>query len=121
MPKKFIRRDSVRFSKIGKNRPKLQKWRKPKGRHNKMREKRKSYPSVVSVGYKAPKKEKGKISGQMPVRVSTFSDLKNLNKESLVILSSRLGAKKKMEIIKEAEKAGLKIFNLQRKIKESKK
>ena len=52
MKKKFLRRDSVRFSKIGKNRKKIQKWRKPKGRDSKMRLKRKKsrvYSSSLGV------------------------------------------------------------------------
>ena len=39
MTKNFLRVDSARYSKLGKGRRKLQKWRKPKGRDNKMREK----------------------------------------------------------------------------------
>jgi len=121
MPKKFIRRDSVRYSKLGKNRKSLQKWRRPKGRHNKMREKRKSYPAVVSVGYKRSKKEKGKISGKEMIRVSNLSELKKADKNSLVIFSSKLGAKKKISLIHEAEKLGIKILNIQKKLKKDKK
>jgi len=37
--KKFLRRTWSRYSKLGRKRKKKQKWRKPTGRDNKMREK----------------------------------------------------------------------------------
>ena len=53
--RKFLRRTSNRYSKLGRKRKKKQVWRKPKGRDNKMREKRRGYPAVVSIGYKKGK------------------------------------------------------------------
>jgi len=47
--KRFLRRLTNRYLKLGKKRKKKQKWRKPKGRHNKMREKERGYPAVVSI------------------------------------------------------------------------
>lgn len=111
MSKGFIRSDSMRHSKIGKNRKKLQKWRKPKGRDNKMREKRKSYPKTVSIGYKSPKSEHGKIDGLVPILVSNLLDLKKAGKENSIIISSRVGAKKKLSILKEASNQKIKILN----------
>jgi ribosomal protein L32E len=40
--RKFLRRIWSRYSKLGKKRKKKQVWRKPRGRDNKMREKRKN-------------------------------------------------------------------------------
>ena len=48
---KFLRRTSSRYSKLGKGRKKKQIWRRPTGRHNKMRNKRNGYPVIVSIGY----------------------------------------------------------------------
>ena len=93
MPKKFIRRDSVRYSKIGKGRRKLQKWRKPKGRDNKMRLKRKSYPKTVSIGYGKPKKKNPQVL------IRNLNDLVSADKNSEIIISKRIGAKKKIDII----------------------
>ncbi|MBD3247626.1 hypothetical protein GF378_03335, partial [Candidatus Pacearchaeota archaeon] len=67
--KKFIRRMHRRHSKLGKKRKKKQVWRKPTGRDNKMREKRKGYPAVVSVGYRTEKEKRGKINGKERVHV----------------------------------------------------
>ena len=100
----FLRRDTVRFSKLGKNRKKLQKWRKPKGRDNKMREKRKGYPKVVSIGYKKP-------ASQKPLLIQNLSDLTKADKSKSIILAN-LGAKKKLELIKKAQELKLTILNI---------
>tara|TARA_Y100000310_G_C20315895_1_gene638422 strand:+ start:340 stop:693 length:354 start_codon:yes stop_codon:yes gene_type:complete len=110
--KKFIRRDTKRYAKLGKNKKSKQKWRKPKGRDNKMRLKRFSYPDNPTVGHKSSKQVKGKIEGKTPILVKNFKDLASAGKESIIILSGRLGAKKKIEIIKKAEESKLKIINL---------
>jgi len=108
--KKFIRRNMVRHSKIGKNRRKLQKWRKPKGRDNKMRLKRKGYPKTVSIGYKKPQQEK-------PVLVYNLTDIK-ANSKAQIILAG-VGAKKKMKLIKYAQENKIKILNLKEKKNET--
>jgi large subunit ribosomal protein L32e len=109
--KKFVRQDSTRYSKLGKKRKKLQNWRKPKGRDSKMRLKRKSYPATVSIGYKTSRKELGKIEGKTPVLVYNTKDLEKLGKENVAILA-KVGAKKKLEIIKHAEEKKITIINV---------
>lgn len=104
--KEFIRRDLVRYSKLGKNRKKLRKWRRPKGRDNKMREKRKGYPKTVSIGYKSQK------SGhQKPILIHNENEFKNLTKNTPIILA-KLGAKKKIHFIKKASELNLNILNV---------
>ncbi len=109
---KFLRTDWMRYSRLGKNRKKIQKWRRAKGRHNKIRKMRVGYPVGPSIGYKNSRKESGKINGLIPVVVGSFNDLNDLGKNNLVILSRRLGAKKKMEIIKKLDEMKMKIGNL---------
>ena len=111
MPKKFLRRDISRFSKLGKKRKKLQIWRKPKGRDNKMRLKRKSYPSLVSIGYKTPKKDSGKVNGLLPVLIHNLKELEALGKDSAAVIA-KIGAKKKLELIKKADELKIKILNV---------
>ncbi len=112
MPKKkFVRQDANRYSKIGKNRKKLQKWRRPKGRDSKMRLKRKSYPATVSIGYSTSRKEYGKINGKTPVLVYNIKDLEKLGKENVALLA-KVGAKKKLEMIKFAEEKKIAIINV---------
>ncbi len=117
MAKKFLRQDIMRHIKLGKHRKKIQKWRRPKGMHSKMRNKRKGYPASPGVGYKAAKKDKGKINGLIPKMIQNMKDLENTNNKNIVIISKKLGARKKIEIIKRAEEMKLKIFNVKGEIK----
>lgn len=111
MGKKFIRQEGVRYARLGKNRKSIQTWRKPKGRDSKMRLRIKGHGPSPSVGYKTARKDSGKINGVKPVLVYNVNDLSKVDKNSLVIIAS-VGAKKKMEIIKEAEKHKIKVLNL---------
>ncbi len=108
---KFIRRIWSRYSKLGKKRKKKQVWRRPTGRHNKMREKKRGLPAVVSVGYRKDKKITGKIQGKEPKIVSNIKDLEKIKKNEIIILS-HMGKKKKIELSKKAKEKGLEIYNL---------
>ena len=114
---KFLRRTWDRYGKLGKRRKKKQVWRSPKGRDNKMREKRKGYPIVVSVGYKKKKSEKKNI---MVVR--NIEDLGKTGKNDMVIMGN-IGKKKKIEIAKKATKMKIPIknINIKRFLKKSEK
>ncbi len=116
-PKKFIRQETSRHFRIGKRRKKLQTWRRPKGRHSKMRKKRKSYPVSPSVGYKSPKKLAGRIFGLKPILISNLNELGRLNKDSAVIVARKVGARKKIEIIRKANEMNLKILNVKPGVK----
>ena len=111
MVRKFIRRDSIRYSKLGKNRKKLQKWRRPKGRDNKMRERHAGYPKRPNVGYKTSKKDSGKIDGKEIFVVYNVNELETAEKNSVIIIG-RVGARKKLDLIGKATTMGLKILNL---------
>jgi len=103
---KFLRRTWDRYNKLGKGRKKKQVWRRPKGRDNKMREKRKGYPIVVSVGYKK------KMSERKHIRVvRNIEDLEKIKKNEMVIIGS-IGKKKKTEIAKKATKMKISIQNI---------
>jgi large subunit ribosomal protein L32e len=108
---KFIRTDYWRSSKLGKNRKKLQVWRRAKGRHSKIRRRRKGYPAMPVIGYRTEKKGRDKIDNLDPILVHNLKDLENVPKNSIIIIA-RIGAKKKMTILKRAEEKRLKIANL---------
>ena len=111
MSKEFKRQDFMRYGKIGKNRKKIQRWKRPRGRHSKMRLQRKSYPAVVSSGYRTDKKEAGRVDGLLPILVHNVKELESAGKENIVILA-RVGAKKKLEIIKVAAEKKIRIHNV---------
>ena len=92
---KFLRRTWSRYSKLGKRRKKKQVWRKPTGRDNKMREKRRGYPVVVSVGYKKEKKLRGKIENKKVSIIKNIKHLVKAKKDELIILG-KIGKKKRI-------------------------
>lgn len=108
---KFLRRISNRYSKLGKRRKKKQVWRRPTGRDNKMREKRKGYPAVVSLGYKKEKDSRGKLKGKNPIQINNLKDLEKLGKNDIAIIGN-IGKKKKLEIAKIAKEKKIEIVNM---------
>jgi len=89
-------------------------WRKPKGMHSKKRRNKDGHQNIVSIGYGSIREIKGlNAEGFKRVIVKNVLGLEGLNaKEHVVIISSTVGLKKKMEIIEIAKKAGLKIKSL---------
>jgi len=102
---KFLRRDWKRHSKLGKKRKKKQTWRRPTGRDNKMRERRKGYPKTVEIGYK------NKESKTKEIFVYNLDDLKNVGKGEKVFMG-KVGKKKRMEILREGGKMKITFENL---------
>ncbi|WP_423792853.1 50S ribosomal protein L32e [Methanocaldococcus indicus] len=104
----FLRTEAHRHKRLG------EKWRRPKGRHNKMRLKWKEKPAVVSVGYRAPKAVRGlHPSGLRDVLVHNVKELEALNPETDgARIASTVGKKKKIEIIKRARELGIRILNI---------
>ena len=111
---KFLRRSSSRYSRLGKLKKKKQKWNKPKGRDNKMREKRRGYPTVVSIGY-------GSENRKTEIVVRNLNDLKKLKDKDEIVMG-KIGRKKKMELIKMAQekKIVVKNINVKRFLKKKK-
>jgi large subunit ribosomal protein L32e len=110
MPK-FLRRDCTRFAMFGYGKGKNAKWRSPKGRHNKMRDKKRGYPAVVSIGYSTSKKEKGKINAKTPILVSNLNDLKKVEKENIIILG-KMGTKKRIQILEKAKEMKVEVYKI---------
>ena len=64
---RFVRKDWRELSKLGRGRKKKQRWRKPKGRHNKLRAKKRSVGKMPGVGYRSPKSIRGTFQGLTPI------------------------------------------------------
>ena len=108
----FVRVDTHRISRIGKGRKKMWKWRRPTGKHNKTRLKRFSYPIQPGIGFGTPRKDAGKIKGLYPILITNMSDLDKADKNNILIISRKLGAKKKIDLLKKASELNLKIANV---------
>ena len=106
MPKEFLRRNTTKYSKLGRKRKKKQKWRNPGGRDNKMREKRRGYPSKVEIGYKKSKEE----TKALPMTVNNVNDLKKAKGKTVII--GKVGKKKKTEIAEKAKEMKISVQNL---------
>jgi large subunit ribosomal protein L32e len=108
---KFLRRKTHAYSKLGKGRKKKQVWRKPTGRDNKMREKRKGRPAVVSLGYGSAKISRNKLKNKIPIRIMNPNDLNKITNKNIAIIGA-VGKKKKLEIAEQAKKMKIDIYNM---------
>jgi len=89
------------------------KWRRPKGLHSKMRKKLKGYRKSPSPGYGSPNEVKGvHPSGLKQILVNSIKDLEKIESDSGIILSSKIGLRKKIELVKEAIEKKIKILNI---------
>ena len=108
---KFLRRTWNRYAKLGKGRKKKQVWRKPTGRDNKMREKKKGYPVTVSIGYGKNVKSRGLLEGKTPLEINNILDLNKINDNNIAVIG-KIGKKKKMEIAEKAKEMKIDIYNM---------
>jgi len=104
---KFLRRTWSRYAKLGKGRKKKQVWRRPTGRHNKMREKRKGSAAVVSIGYRSNRK----LRERKIIKINNVKDLEKMKKNEVAIISG-IGKRKKIEIAKKAKEMKIEIYNM---------
>ena len=102
MAQKFLRRSWNKLSKLGKGRKKIQRWRKPTGRDNKMREKRKGYSPIVSIGYRSDKETRGTLRNMVPITIMNLADLSKIQKGQIAHLGN-VGKKKKIISCKNLE------------------
>ena len=100
--KKFIRRNWDKYKRL---RQKLV-WRRPRGRHAKMRERRKGYPSRPEIGMRKAVRINIKL-------ISNMKELLALKKNEEVILA-KIGKRKRLEIEKKAKEMSVKILNLEK-------
>ena len=105
---KFIRQDTNIRIRVRNNTT----WRKPKGIHSKMRHHRRGKRKLPSPGYGSPAIARGlHASGLMPVLVQNESQIPQ-SKEYGIVISGKVGIKKKAEIIKKANEKEIKILNI---------
>jgi len=108
---RFVRKDWRELSKLGRGRKKKQRWRKPKGRHNKLRAKKRSVGKMPGVGYRSPKSIRGTFQGLTPIWIINESQLNNLKQEGIAVMAS-IGLKKRIQIATKAKQLGVKFVNL---------
>ncbi|MBL7206223.1 MAG: 50S ribosomal protein L32e [Candidatus Aenigmarchaeota archaeon] len=100
------------FKRAKQSNKKLKKvWRKPRGLDNKLKKKLKGRGKMPIVGYKKPSSIRGTVGGKKIFRVFNVSDLKKTDKKGILLIASGVGKKKRLEILKNAEKQGLHVKN----------
>jgi large subunit ribosomal protein L32e len=104
---RFLRKDTWKVSRMGKRRKKKQKWRRARGRHSKIRKKEKGYGKEPTMGYSSPRNIRGYVKGMEPLLVKNFSDLEKATKKNIIIISKKIGKKKRVEILKKIEEKKL--------------
>ena len=103
---KFNRYKSVNQVKL-KNR-----WRKPKGMHNKVRLKKKGHVPKVSIGYGTKKRLRNFYNSTIDYQmINNLNDLNNINKKTILI-SKSIGLRKRIEILKKAKELGLNVIKV---------
>jgi large subunit ribosomal protein L32e len=104
----FRRVESWRYKRV------KDSWRKARGIDSQTRKKTKSGVKSPSTGYRGPKKVRGlHPSGFEEVRVHNINDLKGLNnKKHAIKVSTKLGVKKRINVIDYAQSRGFKVLNL---------
>ena len=107
----FQRTKYYAFKKLGAGQKSKRKYRRATGRHNKTRQKWRSRPPMVEIGYKNKCETRGLVNGKMPVLVNNISDLKIVGKENIVIVG-KIGNMNKYEIAKQCQAKKLEVYNL---------
>jgi len=114
MAQKFQRTKFRAYVKLGLRRKKLQRYKRPAGRHNKLRQKWKSRPCMVEVGYKNKVSGRNLVNGKIPAWIYNINDLSKVGKDNIAIIG-KIGRKNKIEIAKKAVEKNIEILNLNAK------
>ena len=89
------------------------KWKRPKGLQSKLRLGKKGHRKKVSTGYGSPRQVSGLLSnGLKPILVANLTDLDKADKIHSIVISSQVGLKKKLTIVKAALDKGITIFQV---------
>jgi len=104
---KFIRQDANKKKRLGK------KWRKPKGIDSKLRLQKAGHRKLVRIGYGNAKAVRGTQKRLLPIRISTLKELEGIDsKKQGTIISSSVGTKLKLKIMKKAKENGITVLNI---------
>lgn len=102
---KFLRQDTNKEKGI------KQKWRTPRGKHSKLRLNKAGHRKKPSQGFRAPKKER--YLHPSGFKIHLIHNLQELSRaQKAVVISSKLGLKKKLELLTKAKELNLQVLNM---------
>ena len=124
MSKRFKSQDYARYKKLG------IRWRRPVGRHSKMKIQKGGSPSMPRIGFRTPKsvrymckvsdsKGSSLVNASIAKNIEDLETLKN-NGANAIIISSGVGSKKALAIADRAKQMDLRVINM-KKVKRAKK
>ncbi|OIO62106.1 hypothetical protein AUJ69_03505 [Candidatus Woesearchaeota archaeon CG1_02_47_18] len=89
-------------------------WRKPRGRHSKLRRKLKGHGRRPAAGFGSPRLARGRDrNGLIPVIVKNPDKLSLIDpKSQSIVIAASVGAKKRIEILKRAIKDKIQASNI---------
>lgn len=90
------------------------KWRKPRGLHSKLRLRKRGKGKHVSRGYRSPVEVRGlDHSGLIVMVVSSPNTIRKLDSKKYgIVISSAVGKKKRVEMLKTAKEHGFNVLNI---------
>jgi len=97
------------YKKLG-SRAKI-RYKRPTGRHNKSRQKWRSRPPMVEIGYRNKNETRCMINGKMPVLVNNLRELNAVGKDSIAVIG-RVGNRTRIELAKEIISKKIEVLNL---------
>ncbi len=104
---KFVRQKAFGLKKLSK------KWKAPKGQHSKLRKKLRGHLKHPSVGYSSPREVRGLTSnGLKPVLINSEKEFGKIDKKVGLIISSKVGERKRIQILKKIEERGFLVLNI---------
>lgn len=89
------------------------RWRRPRGLQSKMRHRFKGYPIMISKGWRSPVEIRGNsLKGYETVLISNVLELDKVKKDQAVIISGKVGNKKRLAIVEKAEILKIPVINI---------
>jgi large subunit ribosomal protein L32e len=103
----FRRQEGYRHVKL------KESWRRPKGRHSKLRKSERARGTTPRSGYGSPREVRGlNRLGYRETRVSSMRDMERLDpREEMAVISGSVGRKKRLELLRLAEERKVRVSN----------
>ena len=104
---KFVREESWRYKRV------KSPWRSPRGKTSRVRRSKKGWPAVVKIGYSRPKSIRGlHPSGLREIIVYRPANMEILDpKIHAARIAHTVGENKRLIILDEAERRGIRVLN----------
>jgi len=103
----FVQQDYHKKKRLSK------KWKRPTGLQSKMRHQFKGYNRRVKQGWRSPVEIRGfHGKGLESVIINNVAELSNVLKDQGIIVSAKVGLKKRIDILRKAEELKIVVLNL---------